>query len=180
MADVSVRGARAGDVAEIARIQVETWRFSYADTLPAAALEALTVEAAAEAWQPAVTAPPTPRHRVLAAQEGEWTVGFTAFGPADDLQPDEAEAQTTIAVGPLIVEPRWRRRGHGSRLMAATVDLARSDGMTRAVAWVPEADTGTREFLIGAGWAADGLVRALDTGAGELRELRLFVSLAEG
>jgi hypothetical protein len=61
--------------------------------------------------------------------------------------------------------------------MAAAVDLAREDGMTRAITWIPEADTVTREFLIGAGWAADGLVRALDTGAGELREMRLHVAL---
>ena len=51
--------------------------------------------------------------------------------------------------------------------------------MTSAVSWIPEADTVTREFLIGAGWAPDGLVRALDTGAGELREIRLQVSLAD-
>ena len=78
----------------------------------------------------------------------------------------------------MLVEPRWGRRGHGSRLMAAAVDLAREAGMTRAVSWIPEADTVTREFLVGAGWAPDGLVRALDTGAGELREIRLHVALA--
>ena len=82
-------------------------------------------------------------------------------------------ARDDVALGPILVEPRWGRRGHGSRLMAAAVDLARADGSTRAISWIPEADTVTREFLIGAGWAADGLVRALDTGAGELREIRL-------
>src|SRR3954470_15738390 len=177
MADVSVRPAREADIAEIARIQVETWHFSYADLLPAEALDALTVDAATEAWQPAVTAPPTTRHHVLVALEGEWTVGFAAFGPAEDLQPEDLDQQTTASVGPLIVEARWRRRGHGSRLMAAVVDHARGDELTRAVAWVPETDQGTREFLVGAGWAPDGLVRALDTGAGELREQRLAVSL---
>ncbi len=61
--------------------------------------------------------------------------------------------------------------------MAAAVDTARQDGMTRAISWIPEADTVTREFLVGAGWAPDGLARALDTGAGELREIRLQVTL---
>jgi GNAT superfamily N-acetyltransferase len=179
MADVSVRGARQGDIAEIARIQVETWHFTYADILSPTALESLTVEAAGQAWQAAVQAPPSPRHRVLVAIEGEWTVGFTAVGPAEDLQDEDIEQETTVAVGPLIVEPRWRRRGHGSRLMAAVVDFARGDAMTRAIAWVPESDTGTREFLLGAGWAPDGLVRALDTGSGELREQRLVVALGQ-
>ena len=179
MADVSVRPAVAGDVAEVARIQVDTWRFTYSGILPDEALAGLTVQAAEAAWNPAVLSPPSLRHHVLIALEGQSTVGFTALGPAEDLQPEDPEPAATVAVGPLIVEPRWRRRGHGSRLMAAAIDHARGDGMTRAVAWVPESDTGTREFLVGAGWSPDGLVRALDTGAGELREQRLVVSLAQ-
>ena len=134
---------------------------------------------AAAAWTQAVAAPPTPRHHVLVALEGNWRVGFVAFGPADDLEPADPDPTTTIAVGPLLVEPRWGRRGHGSRLLAATVDHARADGMTRAIAWIPEGDTSTREFLVSTGWAPDGLVRALDTGAGELREIRLHTDLTE-
>jgi GNAT superfamily N-acetyltransferase len=179
MADVSVRPARRDDVAEIARIQVDTWRHGYADILPAPVLEGLTVEAAAAAWGEAIGAPPSPRHHVLVAQEQDWLVGFVAVAPADDVQPDDPDPAATVTVGPVLVEPRWGRRGHGSRLMAAAVDHARADGMVRAVTWIPEADTVTREFLIGAGWAPDGLARALDTGAGELREIRLHVSLTE-
>lgn len=84
-----------------------------------------------------------------------------------------------MAVGPLLVEPRWGRRGHGSRLLAAAIDHARADAMTRAVAWIPEGDTASREFLVSAGWAPDGLARALDTGSGELREIRLHVLLGD-
>ena len=113
------------------------------------------------AWAAAITAPPTPRHHVLVALEGEWRVGFVAFGPADDLEPDDPEPAThRRASAPLLVEPRWGRRGHGSRLLAAAVDHAREDGMTRAIAWIPEGDTASREFLhvggLGArtGWPA--------------------------
>ena len=115
--------------------------------------------------------------------EGEWRVGFVAFGPAEaeaGAQSDDLQSGTTIAVAPLLVEPRWGRRGHGSRLLAATVDTARLDGIARAIAWVPEQDTASRDFLVSAGWAPDGLVRALDTGAGELREIRLHTSLETG
>jgi hypothetical protein len=49
--------------------------------------------------------------------------------------------------------------------------------MTRVLVWLPEADSVTRDFLASAGWAPDGLVRALDTGAGELREIRLHTTL---
>lgn len=179
MADVSVRPAAPDDAAEIARIQVVTWQFGYASILPAAVLEQVTEQAALVAWTQALSEPPTPHHRVLVAQEGAALVGFTVLAPPEDLRPDDPEPQTTIGIGPVLVEPRWGRRGHGSRLMAAAVDLARADGMTRAVSWIPEADTVTREFLVGAGWAPDGLVRALETGAGELREIRLHVSIGD-
>ena len=177
MADVSVRPARDSDAGEIGRIQIDTWRTGYANLLPAEVLDALTAEHAAAAWRDAVLEPPTPRHHVLVAQEQQWTVGFAAFGPAEDLEADDPEPDTTLAISPLLVEPRWGRRGHGSRLLAAVVDTARADGLTRAVVWVPEADTSSLNFFTSAGWAPDGLARALDTGAGELRELRLHVLL---
>lgn len=179
MADVSVRPARPEDAEELGRIHVLTWRTAYASILPAAVLDSLAEPDVAATWREAIVAPPTPRHRVLVAQEQEWRVGFAAVGPADDLEAEDPEPETTVALGPILVEPRWGRRGHGSRLLAAAVDHARGDGMTRAIAWIPEDDTASREFLLSAGWAPDGLARALDTGAGELREIRLHVLLGE-
>jgi GNAT superfamily N-acetyltransferase len=177
VADVSVRPARPGDSDEIGRIQVETWRTAYGSILPAPVLDGLSPTDAGQVWAAAVGAPPTPRHRVLVAMEGESRVGFAALGPADDLEPGYPEPETTVAIGPILVEPRWGRRGHGSRLLAAAVDHARTDGATRAIAWIPEGDSVSREFLLSAGWAPDGLARALDTGAGELREIRLHTAL---
>jgi GNAT superfamily N-acetyltransferase len=179
MADVSVRPARAGDAAEIGRIQIDTWRTGYAGLLPAEVLDALSSQHAEAAWRDAVLEPPTPRHRVFVAQEQQWVVGFAAAGPAEDLEADDPEPATTLAISPLLVEPRWGRRGHGSRLLAAVVDTARADKMTRAIVWIPEGDTPSRNFYTSAGWAPDGLARALDTGAGELREIRLHVLLGE-
>jgi GNAT superfamily N-acetyltransferase len=179
MADVSVRAARPDDAAEIGRIQVETWRTGYATILPAPILDALADEIAAAAWRDAVVEPPSPRHHVLVALEQQWIVGFVAVGPAEEQQPEDPAPETTVEISPLLVEPRWGRRGHGSRLLAAAVDHVRGDGMTRALVWIPEQDTASREFYGSAGWAPDGLVRALDTGAGELREIRLHASLAE-
>jgi GNAT superfamily N-acetyltransferase len=177
VADVSVRPAMPPDAQELGRIQVDTWRTSYADLLPEAVLDGLSAEAAATAWSSAILQPPTPQHRVLVALEQDWRVGFVAFGPADDLEDGDPEPTTTVAIAPILVEPRWGRRGHGSRLLAAAVDYARDDGMTRAIAWVPETDLASRTFLESAGWAPDGLARALDTGAGELREIRLHAEL---
>ena len=73
----------------------------------------------------AVTAPPTPGHGVLVALEGRTPVGFAAFGPAELTAGEHPHpAGPTAELSTLLVEPRWGRRGHGSRLLAAVADLA--------------------------------------------------------
>lgn len=167
MADVSVRPAGPDDAGEIARIQLATWQIAYSDVLPAPALDQLDEAEVVRTWQAAITAPPSPRHRVFVAVEGAATVGFAASAP------DE----TGVEFGPLLVEPRWGRRGHGSRLLAACVAHARGDGAPAAGMWIPEADVASRQFLTSAGWAPDGTLRGLDTGHGELREIHLHTEL---
>jgi GNAT superfamily N-acetyltransferase len=165
-------------VSELARIQLDTWRLAYQTVLPAEILDSLTVAQIAASWHAAITTPPTPRHRVLVATEGAQRVGFAAFGPDADRQPEDPGPQTSAAVSMLLVEPRWGRRGHGSRLVAAVADLARAGGVNRLVAWVPAGDSASLRFYRSAGWEPDGLRRDLDTGAGTVTELRLHTSLA--
>jgi ribosomal protein S18 acetylase RimI-like enzyme len=179
VADVSVRPASPTDAPEIARIQIETWRTAYQTILPAQVLASLDQDTFAAQWLASVSEPPSMRHHILIAMEGESRVGFAAFGPDADLQPEDPDPETTAAITVLLVEPRWGRRGHGSRLLAAVVDLARADGVTRLVAWVAAGDTASLEFYRSAGWESDGLRRELDTGAGTVAELRLHASLAD-
>jgi GNAT superfamily N-acetyltransferase len=177
VADVSVRPATPEDAAELGRIQVDTWRTAYPQVVPGAVLDALSPDVATASWAAAVGAAPSAKHHVLVAMEQHWRVGFAAVGPAEELEPDDPDPQTTAQLAVILVEPRWGRRGHGSRLLAAVVDTIRNDGMTRLIGWIPEGDSVTLDFLTSAGWAPDGLVRALDTGDGELREIRLHTVL---
>jgi GNAT superfamily N-acetyltransferase len=181
MATALVRPATPEDVDEIVRLQADTWTTAYAGLVPAAALAQLRAPAAHAAWTAAVTA--GDGHHVLVATEGEWTVGFCAAAPA--VAPEGAVPPTDPTLGPeawaeisaLLVEPRWGRRGHGGRLLAAAAEALRAGGARYGLAWVPEADAASRGFYTRAGWAADGTVRVLDTGEGELREVRLTGSL---
>jgi GNAT superfamily N-acetyltransferase len=179
-AAVSVRPARAADAAEMARVQAVTWRTAYRSVLPAAVLDDWDEAAAADVWRAAVVAPPTPAHGVLVAVDGEAVVGFTAYGPPEVSaeHPRQADGPTT-EVAALLVEPRWGRRGHGSRLLAAVADLAAGTGATRLSMWVPEADQVTARFLESAGWAQEGWARTLDTGGEPLREVRWHAGLDE-
>jgi GNAT superfamily N-acetyltransferase len=172
-ADASVRPAFPGDAAEIARIQVVTWRTAYRAVLPPSVLDDWDADAAADAWQRAVSAPPTPGHGVLVALEKNTVVGFAAYGPAElsgGERPDPAGPTTELST--LLVEPRWGRRGHGSRLLAAVADLAGAAGAARLQVWLPEADQVSAGFYEAAGWGPDGWARTLDTGDVPLREIR--------
>ena len=177
-ADVSVRPARPDDAAAIARVQTVACRTAYRGVLPPAVLDEWDEAAVSASWGAAVTAPPTPGHGVLVAVEHEEVVGFTAYGPAE-ASPDDppSPAGPATEVAPLLVEPRWGRRGHGSRLLAAVSDLARATGAGRLVTWLPEADEVSAGFLQSAGWDRDGWARTLDTGGEPLREIRWHVVL---
>jgi GNAT superfamily N-acetyltransferase len=180
-----VRPARPDDADDIARIQLTTWRQAYRRLLPRHVLDRLDEEWLASRWRAAIEEPPSPRHRVLiateqAADQPPQLIGFAAAGPADEaaLAPDEAPLPPgTAAVTDLLVEPRWGRRGHGSRLLAASVDLWRADGFTRAVAWAYHDDVATRKFLGSAGWAPDGASRALDVDDLLVPQVRLHTAL---
>ena len=192
-----VRPARLDDVVEIARIQLTTWRVAYKRLLPQHVLERLDEDWITRRWREAITEPPSPAHRVLVAVEqvdapapgsdSAYVVGFAASGPADDtaLAPDEDHTTLdkafggTAAITDVLVEPRWHRRGHGSRLLAASVDLWRTDGFTTAVAWTFSDDTVTRRFLESTGWAPDGAGRSLDVDDLLIPQIRWHTSLSE-
>ena len=176
MADVSVRPARPEDAERVARVQLSTWRTAYDDLLPQDALD-VPEEQVAALWLRAVEVPPSPQHRLLVAMERDELVGFAALAPAED---DGLDPSTISEVTALLVEPRWGRRGHGSRLVAASVESWRRDGFPVAVTWAWEADAATRAFLKGSGWEPDGSARGLDTGERVQRQLRLHTDLREG
>ena len=157
----------------MARVQAVTWRTAYRSVLPAAVLDGWDESAAAEAWRAAVTSPPTPGHGVVVAVEQEAVVGFAAFGPAEQASGERPDPTgPTTEIGTLLVEPRWGRRGHGSRLLAAVADLARATGAVQLQIWLPEEDAVSARFFESAGWGRAGWVRTLDTGGPPLREVR--------
>jgi GNAT superfamily N-acetyltransferase len=180
-----VRPARPGDAGGIARIQLTTWRVAYRRLLPRQVLDELDEDWLAQRWDAAINDPPSQRHRVLVAveqAEQSYLVGFTASGPADEQalapgEPADALGDQVAAITDLLVEPRWGRRGHGSRLLAAAVDLWRTDGFDTALAWSYERDPATRKFLGSAGWEPDGATRALDVADMLVPQLRLHVAI---
>lgn len=176
MADAEVRTAALSDAAEIARIQLSTWRTAYAQLLPADVLAGMDETATREHWAEALQGGQV---TVLVATEGGRATGFCAAGRAPGQEsaaadgtppPDEA---SVALVSTLLVEPRWSRRGHGGRLLATMAQRLADGGATRGIAWIPEADDASLAFFAHAGWEPDGTVRTLDAGGRPVRELRL-------
>jgi GNAT superfamily N-acetyltransferase len=171
MAVATVRRAVDTDVDALVRIQSDTWRAAYAELVPAAAIAELTGPAARAAWRSAIGA--GGGYHVFVASEGEWTVGFCAAAYWAGENGGGADGAPIAEVSTLLVEPRWGRRGHGGRLLAAAVEALGGHGARIGQTWVPEADAASRAFYGRVDWEADGAVRGLDTGSGTLREVRL-------
>ncbi|WP_226365932.1 GNAT family N-acetyltransferase [Pseudonocardia sp. ICBG162] len=165
MATATVRPATDDDVGAIMAIQDRTWRTAYAGLLPEEAFAGLTSDAARSHWSDAVHA--GDGFHLFVAVEGDETVGFAAAARYAG-----ADGMAIAEVSTLLVEPRWGRRGHGGRLLAAAAAALRESGSDSGRTWVAEADTASRNFYSRAGWAPDGAVRTLDTGSSTLREVR--------
>ncbi|HEX6402063.1 MAG TPA: GNAT family N-acetyltransferase [Pseudonocardiaceae bacterium] len=175
MGVAGVRSATVQDAPTLAELHRVTWRTAYAELLPPGTLDELDTPQLQQAWSATIRGGAT----VLIATEGADPVGFVVAGPAPEDEVAAADgtmptdAAHTVLVSTLLVEPRWGRRGHGGRLLAAVAGLLRDAGATRGIAWVPAEDPASLSFYRRAGWAPDGTVRTLDANGRALRELRL-------
>ncbi len=173
-----VRPARTSDVDDIAAVQIRSWQVNYSSILPAAELAALDRGDLALTWASGILNPPTPNHRLMVALDGssgsDALVGYAAFGPSND--PDAGP--TTAELLALVVDPDCIRQGHGSRLLAATVDHLRASGSQTLITWLPLADELSRAFFLASGWGPDSAYRdrfiSDDT---VLREVRLVTDI---
>lgn len=173
-ADVSVREATASDVSAIAQVQVTTWRQAYGNILPRDVLDGLDPGQVESRWRESIEDSSNARsHALIAVGDGE-IVGVAAVTPSTD---DDEDPATTAELGPLLVLPRAQGNGHGSRLLAAAMDLLRLDGISRAVCWVFQSDSGTQTFYETAGWGLDGAARDLDAAGTLVREVRMHTDL---
>jgi GNAT superfamily N-acetyltransferase len=190
MPDVGVRAARRDDVEAVTNTQIRAWKFGYADFLPEVPLEQMTNDAARELWarqwEEAIVSPPTPRHRLLVAVElgaddvaepypgRERVVGMASHAPAEDPDLDPTKTAELLT---LLVDPDHVRRGHGSRLLNATVDHLREDGFGAVVTWVFADHLPMLGFLESAGWAGDEAERVLEMGR-HIRMIRLATDIS--
>ena len=178
-----VRPARAEDLTAIGQVQAATMLASleaghtavHSAPLPQGVRAMIAAPVIAAGWEAAVTEPPSPEHHVLVATTAQadavsrTVVGLLGLAPTQSMDAeghvDEAGVQA-VEVTALGVEPASQRRGHGSRLLAAAVDLARQDGARALVAWAVRGDESISRLLSSVGMAPTGAHRVLGVGEG--------------
>jgi len=174
-ADVSARLAWPDDATSIVRVQLASWRASYADVIPAEVLESVDPAELAERWTATLSSPKDARMRVLVALERADVRGFALVHPSYDPDADQvADGE----IGEFVIDPEHQRAGHGSRLLQAAIDTLAADKFTRAVWWVGSTDDALRAFITESGWEPDGAHRELATETGEtLKQIRLHTAI---
>ena len=178
-----VRPARVEDLAAIGRVQAATMLASlqaghaaeHGAPLPEGVRAMIAAPVIAAGWETAVAEPPSPEHHVLVATtagtgaEEPAVVGLLGLAPTQSMDAeghvDEAGVQA-VEITALGVAPADQRQGHGSRLLAAAVDMARQDGARALVAWAVRGDESVSRLLASVGMAPTGAHRVLGVGEG--------------
>jgi len=158
--DRSVRPAQRGDEAAIASLQLRAWRSLMGDE--ALAAQGVTQDVLARRWAATLAAPRPAGSAALVALHANTIVGFALAGPDEEgggarEAPDAAGHGAATQLYELVVDPDFRRAGHGSRLLAAVADT--TSGQLRA--WVAAQDEERQRFYASAGFAPAGAARTL-------------------
>lgn len=124
-----VRKAIESDAQRIAEIYVETWRTTYAGTLPDRVLVGMSVERQAISWSRAI------RHGeeiIVVAEDAK--AGVVAVGSAG---PNRTKgSHFTGEVYTLYVHPDFQNVGIGERVLQRLFEELSARGMNSAVIWV--------------------------------------------
>jgi len=116
-------------------------------------------------WDQLVADHKPPNVLLVAVDEGETVVGYTAVHPKDG------------EMFLLFVHPGHTARGIGRTLLAAAHDVLRAAGCREAFLFVHERNERALAVYTAAGYRPDGSVRLSDFRGTQLRELRLVKKL---
>ena len=128
MDEITIRPARPGDARGIARLDVETWRATYAGVLSTSYLVGLSARRREIGWRMVILREP---RDVRVAVDGASTVlGFGSCGPSRSERHFPGEVFT------LYVMPDRQNEGLGRRLLIALFRRLAASGLDAAIVWV--------------------------------------------
>ena len=128
MGEITIRPARASDARPIARLDVETWRTTYAGVLSASYLVGLSERRREAGWRAVILR--EPRDVRVAVDAGGIIRGFGSCGP------NRGDRFFAGEVFTLYVAPDWQNQGIGRRLLIALFRRLVASGRRSAIVWV--------------------------------------------
>jgi len=126
---ITIRKAAETDAQRVAEIYVETWRTTYAGTLPDRVLVGMSSERQAISWARAI------RHGgeiIYVAEDA--TAGVVAVGSAGANRTRNSHFAGEVYT--LYVHPDFQNQGVGHRLLTRLFEELAARGMNSAVIWV--------------------------------------------
>jgi GNAT superfamily N-acetyltransferase len=149
---VRVRPAVAADALQIARVQIESWRWAYPGLLPQSYLDALSAERRARSWTQLIEASDM-RMVTWVATDDDGHCGLISAGPV------RSDSGTISEVYSLYVSERVAGTGVGHRLLAYATAQLKAMMFGTAVLWVLEKNLRARLFYEREGWSLVGVPR---------------------
>jgi GNAT superfamily N-acetyltransferase len=128
MDETAIRPPRPAEARMIARLDVETWRTTYAGVLSARYLVGLSEPRREIGWRMAILR--EPRDIRVAVDGGGVVRGFGSCGPSRGERDFPGEVFT------LYVAPDWQNRGVGRQLLIALFRRLVSSGLDAGIVWV--------------------------------------------
>jgi ribosomal protein S18 acetylase RimI-like enzyme len=128
MDHIAIRSARPEDARGIAKLDVETWRATYAGVLDTSYLVGLSARRRELGWHNVILR--EPRDVRVAVGDGEAILGFGSCGP------NRSDRRFAGEVFTLYVAPDWQNQGIGRRLLIALFRRLVAGGRSSAIVWV--------------------------------------------
>src|SRR5215831_9215461 len=125
---IMIRPARPSDALGIARLDVETWRTTYAGVLSTSYLVGLSERRREAGWRGVIMR--EPRDVRVAVDATGAIRGFGSCGP------NRGDRAFTGEVFTLYVDPDWQNQGIGRRLLIALFRRLVATGRHSAILWV--------------------------------------------
>lgn len=161
-----IDAATPDDCRAIAEVHVRSWQHAYPDLLPAAYLDALSVERREAVWRASLA---KGEPQILLARNDAGVCGFIAFGGSRDadIAPDCGE------VWALYLAPDAWSQGIGRALWLAAWQRLVAQGYTSASLWVIDGNRRAIAFYEAAGFVAEpASAKRFEIGGTMLDELR--------
>jgi ribosomal protein S18 acetylase RimI-like enzyme len=125
---IKIRTARPGDAGDIAKLDVETWRSTYAGVLSVPYLVGLSPGRREIGWRHVILKEPGDVR--IAVEPAGAVVGFGSCGPC------RGDHRFLGEVFTLYVAPDWQNQGIGRQLLIALFQRLVAAGRPSAIIWV--------------------------------------------